>query len=81
MPRPDPTNNPPRNPYEKLAAELRHAILAGDLTPGAVLPTYAELAKQHRVPVGTVNRAIALLSDAGLVVSTRGKRTVVAAPG
>ncbi len=78
MPRPDPTKNPPRNPYEMLAAELRRAIDAGELAPGASLPTCAELAEQHSVSVGTVNRAVALLSEAGLVISTRGKRTIVA---
>ncbi len=78
MPRPDPTNNPPRNPYEQLAAELRRSITAGELAPGAPLPTYAELAKQHSVSVGTVNRAVALLSEAGLVSTGRGRRTTVA---
>lgn len=78
MPRPDPANIPPRNPYEQLAAELRRSITAGELAPGEPLPTCAELARQHDVSVGTVNRAVALLSEAGLVSTGRGKRTTVA---
>jgi hypothetical protein len=77
MPRPDPTNTAPRNPYEKLAAELRRAIVAGEIALGSPLPTCAELAEQHNVSVGTVNRAVATLSEAGLVSKARGKRTIV----
>ena len=36
MPRPDPTRRTPRNPYEKLVAELRVAIERGDLIWRAV---------------------------------------------
>jgi len=77
MPRPDPTRRTPRNPYEKLAAELRVAIERGDLTPGQPLPTAIELAAQHNVSAGTVNRAIALLKETGQVDARRGKRAVV----
>jgi integrase len=80
LPKPDPTQLPPRSPYEKLAAELRQAITAGEFAPGDPLPTCVQLAQQHAVSVGTVNRAIALLSETGLVTTGRGKRTVIADP-
>lgn len=70
-----------RNPYEKLAAELRATIERGDLTPGQPLPTAVQLAAQHNVSAGTVNRAIALLKETGLVDAGRGKRAVVSASG
>jgi integrase len=79
MPRPDPTRRQPRNPYEKIATELRDAIEAGALPPGALLPTCNELAKRHNVSVGTANRAIRVLKEAGLVVASRGSRATVAA--
>lgn len=77
MPRPQPSRRGPRAPYELLADELRRAIEAGELVPGTALPTCTELAGQHEVSVGTVNRAVALLRKARLVDSARGHRTTV----
>jgi hypothetical protein len=77
MPRPDPTRRTPCNAYENLAARLRAAIERGELIRGSVLPTSTELAAEHNVSAGTVNRAIALLKEAGLVAASRGKRATV----
>jgi integrase len=57
--------------------ELRAAIERGELAPGSPLPTSTDLAAQHNVSSGTVNRAIALLKESGLVVASRGKRATV----
>jgi integrase len=78
MPRPDPGRRELlRNPYEILAAELRAAIQSGQLPFGAPLPTVAELAAEHEVSPGTVNRAVALLKTEGLIDVQRGKRAIV----
>lgn len=65
IPRPDPTRRTPHNPYEELAAVLRAEIDRGELTPGSPLPAVKELMAEHAVSAGTVNRAIALLKEAG----------------
>lgn len=77
MPQPDPTHRTPRNPYEILAAELRAAIERGEFAPGSPLPTSTELTAQHNVSAGTVNRAITLLKESGLVAASRGRRATV----
>lgn len=67
----------PQSPYEKIAAELRKSILAGDLAAGEELPTVKELASIHKVAFGTAHRAIALLKTWGMINVTRGRRAVV----
>jgi integrase len=79
LPRPDPSRRQPRSPYEKLAAELRTAIETGAYPTGSLLPTTAEIAGEHNVSVGTVNRAVALLKSQGLVTARRGERATVIA--
>lgn len=69
-PRTDP--DPPQNPYELLAAELRRGINSGELALGLPLPTCAELATKHGVSAGTVNRAIAVLKKEGLSAGSAG---------
>ena len=81
IPRPDPSARIPRNPYEKLAAELRAAIQSGDLPPGTPLPTTQELAATHAVSAGTVNRAVAILKSEGIVTAARGHRATVVGAG
>ena len=77
MPVPVPPALAPRGPYEVIAADLRKQILTGRLRAGDQLPTIAELATQHGVAVGTAHRAMDLLRAEGLIVSSRGRRSVV----
>jgi hypothetical protein len=77
MPVPVPVAPAPRGPYEVIAAELREQILTGRLRAGDQLPTIAELATRHGVAVGTAHRAMDLLRAEGLIVSSRGRRSVV----
>ncbi len=65
------------NPYQRIAADLRGAIVSGILAPGAQLPTVDELAARYSVSHGTAQRAIAVLRTAGLVTVSRGRRAVV----
>ncbi|MBE1467587.1 GntR family transcriptional regulator [Kibdelosporangium phytohabitans] len=70
----------PRHPYERVAAALRSRILEGVYSPGEFLPTSQQLALEHEVSAGTVNRAFDLLKGWGLVDASRGSRaTVIAA--
>jgi len=77
MPTPDPTRRLPQHPYEIVAAKLREQIESGALPPGSPLPTSAELSDLHDISAGTVNRALALLKEAGLVKAARGLRAKV----
>ena len=58
--------------YERVAAELRAAILSGDLTPATRLPRHADLAERYGVSEIVIRQAIDDLKNAGLV-ETRGR--------
>ena len=49
----------------------------GQLPPGERLPTVVELAAEHQVSPGTINRAVALLKAEGLIDAQRGKHAIV----
>lgn len=68
------------NPYQKIAADLRGAILCGALKIGDRLPAVVELANRYNVAASTAHRAISELKDEGLVTASRGKPAVVADP-
>ena len=67
----------PRTPYERIAVELRAAILDGTYPPGAALPTGKQLAAAHGVATGTAQRAVTLLRTWGLIDVSRGQRATV----
>lgn len=69
--------NDPRHPYERIAADLREKILAGELAPGARLPSEPALSKQYKVTRTTVRKAIAVLKSEGRVESRQGQGTIV----
>ncbi len=58
--------------YLDVAEDLRRRIGAGELRPGRLLPSEAQLAADHAVSRVTVRRALATLRDAGLVDSRQG---------
>jgi GntR family transcriptional regulator len=62
---------------ERIADELRAAIAAGDLPPGAKLPSERELAQQYDAARNTVRQAIRILSEAGLVLAEHGRGVFV----
>ncbi|RAJ70240.1 GntR family transcriptional regulator [Streptomyces sp. Amel2xB2] len=57
----------PRPDHEQIAADLRREILAGDLPPGAKLPSTDTLMKRFGTSSATVQRALRLLKDEQLV--------------
>ena len=69
----------PRSPvpaYEQVRGQLARRIHAGELVPGARLPTVRRLAGDLGLAVNTVARAYRELEQAGLV-ATRGRNGTV----
>ena len=71
--------NDPQSRYRQLAEVLRTAIVRGDYPPGSTMPTEPELADRYRVSRQTVNRAVAILRQEGLVQTSRGHGSTVRA--
>ncbi|MEU7861262.1 GntR family transcriptional regulator [Nonomuraea sp. NPDC049141] len=67
----------PRPPYQQVANALRAAILTKKFDPGEKLPSGTELAKQYGVARMTVQQAIRILRDEGLIVSRQGSGVFV----
>jgi DNA-binding GntR family transcriptional regulator len=66
-------------PYQQVAARIRERIRAGELGPR--LPSYMNLAHELEVSPMTVQRAIGVLRDEGLVVTYPGRGTFVVPEG
>jgi DNA-binding GntR family transcriptional regulator len=65
--------------YRQIAADLAARIAAGEYDAAdGLLPSYAKLADLYSVSVATVQRAISLLNDRGLVVGIPGRGVYVA---
>jgi DNA-binding transcriptional regulator YhcF (GntR family) len=69
--------NDPRPPYQQVANALRAAILTRTFTPGDKLPSGPELAKRYGVARMTIQQAIRVLRDEGLIVSRQGSGVFV----
>jgi DNA-binding transcriptional regulator YhcF (GntR family) len=67
----------PRPPYQQVANALRAAILTRKLAPGEKLPSGNELAQRYGVARMTVQQAMRLLRDEGLIVSRQGSGVFV----
>ena len=65
--------------YQQIADELRVRIRAGDPAPGRLLPSEADLSREHDASRVTVRRALEVLRDEGLVDSRQGFGWFVAA--
>lgn len=59
--------------YRLIAADLRERIERGELRPGDVLPSEAELTAQYRVSRGTTRQAFLELQAAGLIDAVQGR--------
>lgn len=64
--------------YEMIARDLRGRIERGDLAPGDLLPSEAELRWLHEASRNTVRQAFAELEREGLIVARHGKGRFVA---
>ncbi|MEU1673990.1 GntR family transcriptional regulator [Streptomyces roseifaciens] len=65
--------------YQQVAAAIRDAILAGEFTPGAPLPSEAQLIDRYKVSRPTVRNAVAALRAEGLIEVVHGKGSFVRA--
>jgi DNA-binding FadR family transcriptional regulator len=66
--------------YQVVSRELRRAIVAGELKPGEVLPSEADLAEQFGVNRSTVREGIRQLESEGFVRREGRKRLCVSRP-
>lgn len=69
-----------RQQYGRLLEDLRGVIVAGELPPGAALPSEHELGDRYALGRNTVRRVLAELAAAGLVETQPGKGSFVTAP-
>lgn len=67
----------PRPPYQQVANALRAAILTRTFQPGDKLPSGPDLARRYGVARMTIQQAIRLLREEGLVVSRQGSGVYV----
>ncbi|MFB7651311.1 MULTISPECIES: GntR family transcriptional regulator [unclassified Streptomyces] len=67
--------------YQQVAAAIREAILTGELTPEAPLPSEAQLMTRYGVSRPTVRNAIAALRAEGLIDVRHGKGSFVRSDG
>jgi DNA-binding transcriptional regulator YhcF (GntR family) len=69
--------NDPRPPYKQVANSLRAGILTHKFNAGEKLPSQQELATQYGVARMTIQQALKLLRDEGLIVSRVGSGVYV----
>ncbi len=63
--------------FKKIAAHVQERILRQEWRPGELIPGEVQLAREYGVSVGTVRKALDLLSADRLIDRRRGKGTVV----
>jgi GntR family transcriptional regulator len=63
--------------YSQIVAQIKHMISAGELKPGAQLPTVRQLATDLRVNFNTVARAYRLLDEEGVISTQQGRGTYI----
>ena len=66
--------------YQRLREEMLAKIAAGEWTPGAPIPTEAELTRHYGVAIGTVRKAVDTLVNEGLLLRSQGRGTFVRRP-
>ena len=72
------SNSDPRPIYQQVGEAIRGAIVTGELSPGAALPSIRGLAKDLRISVITTKRAFEELEREGYVETVPGKGSFVA---
>lgn len=77
VPKAEPEAVDRRSLHERIAADLRDDIMSGELAPGASLPSTAQLKERFDASNATVQKAVQLLKDEGLVVGRAGAAVTV----
>jgi len=70
-------NSSPDPIYEQICQQIKNAIVKGDLTPGELLPSIRNLARELRISVITTKRAYEELEREGFIETVGGKGTFV----
>lgn len=73
--------NDPRPPYVQVAETVARAITAGEMQPGERLPSIRELSDRYGVAPMTIQHALRILRERGLIVSWQGRGSYVREPG
>ncbi|MBP2634529.1 MAG: yvoA 2 [Firmicutes bacterium] len=66
--------------YYRLADDIKQQIETGILKDGDLIPTEAQLGEQYGISRMTVRQGIALLAEAGLIETVKGKGSFVTRP-
>lgn len=77
VPKAEPDAPDRRSLHERIAADLRDDIMGGELPPGAKLPSTTHLKARFDASNATVQKALQLLKDEGLVVGRAGAAVTV----
>ncbi|MFI1728846.1 GntR family transcriptional regulator [Streptomyces acidicola] len=77
VPKAEPEAHDRRSLHERIAADLRDDIMSGELPPGTNLPSTAQLRTRFDASNATVQKALQLLKDEGLVVGRAGAAVTV----
>jgi integrase len=64
--------------WRQVADTIADAISSGMLAPGEAIPSVREMSDLQGVPVATLQHALAVLADEGLVVVRQGRTAIVA---
>jgi len=72
------SNSSPHPIYEQILRQIKGQIIAGELPPGAPLPSIRRLARELQISVITTKRAYEELDREGLIDRVGGKGTFVA---
>jgi len=64
--------------YDQIVRQVKFAVADGALTPGELVPSVRELARELAINPNTVARAYRQLQDDGVLVSVRGTGLAVA---
>ncbi|WP_371381075.1 GntR family transcriptional regulator [Sporomusa aerivorans] len=66
--------------YYRLAEDIKKQIESGELKDGDLIPTEVQLGEQYSISRMTVRQGIALLAEAGLIETIKGKGSFVTRP-
>jgi integrase len=72
----DPASRQPA--WQQVADTIREAIRSGMLVPGEQLPSVREMSTLQEIPAATLQHALAVVAEDGLVLIRRGRTAVVA---
>jgi DNA-binding GntR family transcriptional regulator len=67
----------PRAPYLQIIEDLTGRIERGELAPGAKLPSRAEMKEEYGVAAMTIQNALSILKERGLIVGRQGQGVFV----